>query len=1398
MEKKRWLVAALAFTVLTVGWGAGSSSGQSKRADEAKGKAAQRLERLKKQQMLPAERRAAGARFKQMRARVIGQALAKARREAGPVATPEAGFLNNPLLFWSFSGVESGPMAGLPEPSGAPLAPQVIIPPPVADPRGIPHYFGPYPNYANSPMPRGAIAGFSMIAAGSGYASPAVVIYDLYGTGTGAAATPVPDGLGGIASITLDNPGSNYTAPVVYIVDTAGPGTGADALATLGGPWSGGLRKFVDRLPGLDPTTPNEIGQYIPVAIPVEDARWPGCDYYEIELGQYYERLHSDLAPTLLVGYRQTNTTDPNVSAFHYLGPLIVAQKDRPVRIKFTNNLPTGAGGNLFIPVDTTLMGAGETPNGTENYTQNRAEIHLHGGDTPWISDGTPYQWTTPAGEATSYPHGVSVYNVPDMPEAGRNPAQGILTYYYPNTQSARLMFYHDHAVGITRLNVYAGEAAGYLLTDAVEADLITGSNTTGVNPTPGQPILPGIGEPIIIQDKTFVDPATILSQDPTWAWGSTPPVPVLGDLWMPHVYMPNQNPGDIGGMNAFGRWHYGPWFWPPTNNITFPPVDNPYYDPINAPWEPLKSPNTPNPSMAMEAFMDTPLVNGTVYPYMVVEPKLYRLRVLNACNDRFVNLQLYRADDNPLAASIDGRTLTEVRMVPAVATPGYPADWPTDGREGGVPDPAMMGPSWIQIGTEGGFLPAPVVIPPQPVDWNLNATNFNFGNVSSHSLLLGPAERADVLVDFSAFAGQTLILYNDAPAAFPALDPRYDYYTGMVDQTSSGGTPPTKPGFGPNTRTIMQIRVGGATSGTVVPLNMASLNAAFQKGPDPAKRGVFEVSQPPIIVPDASYNAAYQGSFPADPYVRIFEASKTFQTLGGSLVTIPLQPKAIQDEMGEAFDFEYGRMSGFLGVQVPATAGAQQFTLYPYGSPPIEIIKAEMTPMAPVAGDGTQLWKITHNGVDTHTIHFHLFNVQLVNRVAWDNAVAAPDPNELGWKETVRVNPLEDTIVALRPVLPTLPFDLPNSIRPIDLSKPLGAVLKGGPGGFKDPLGNPVSVINHDVNWGWEYVLHCHLLGHEEMDMMHGQAVVVAPNAPTGLAAVRNGLSASLTWTDNSLNETGFTVEKAADPDFLTVVGSISVGADVNTVVDAAAGGGAVYYRVLATNVVGDVQTLGFPVMSAASGYSNVFLLEASPAPIAPTNLTLQLRNNPTAVRLRWLDNSTDETGFAIERAIGGTGTFAQIATFPAIAGTGQQGNYTDSSALPGMTYDYRVAAMAGVILSPYTNIASITLPGAPVPPLAPSGVTAVGITWTASRSRVNVTWTDNSNNETGFEVQMASDSFFTRNVTTSTVGANITTFQSANLRRGTAYFFRVRSLSGATVFSAWVNATPLPVITP
>ena len=391
---------------------------------------------------------------------------------------------------------------------------------------------------------------------------------------------------------------------------------------------------------------------------------YPGCDYYEIAVVQYTHQFHSDLPPTLLRGYVQLSTpvvpgaavplsnAVPNmmgmlqdipvgkngVDSPRYLGPVIIASKGTPVRIKFHNLLPTGMDGNLFIPVDKTVMGAGMgplpmagMPDMMEDYTQNRATLHLHGGLIPWISDGTPHQWITPAGETTQYPEGVSVVAVPDMAADDPGlPDDGVMSFYYNNEQSARLMFYHDHAYGITRLNVYAGEASGYLLTDAVEQDLINGTDFTGVNPALLN-VLPDVGIPLVIQDKTFVDASTIAAQDPMWKWGSGEVIsstamdvdraPKTGDLWVPNVYMPAQNPGDVSGANAFGRWQYGPWFWPPTSGIAFGPVANEYYQPDPQlpgyePWEPPLRPQMPWPSMGMEAFNDTPMVNGVIYPY--------------------------------------------------------------------------------------------------------------------------------------------------------------------------------------------------------------------------------------------------------------------------------------------------------------------------------------------------------------------------------------------------------------------------------------------------------------------------------------------------------------------------------------------------------------------------------------------------------------------------------------------------------------------------------------------------------------------------------------------------------------------------------------------------------------
>ena len=1161
------------------------------------------------------------------------------------------------------------------------------------------------------------------------------------------------------------------------------------------------MRKFVDGLPGLGPENANELGQYIPVATP-DTITYPGADYYEIELQQYEEQMHSDLPPTTLRGYVQTNlgtdefgfnsvVPDP----IHYMGPFVVAQKDRPVRIKFTNALPTGDGGDLFIPVDKTVMGAGHGPLGhmAGEYSENRATVHLHGGRTPWISDGTPNQWITPAGEDTPYPRGVSVHNVPDMPD----PGDGSWTLYYTNQQSARLMFYHDHTLAITRLNVYAGEAAGYLITDETEEQLVADG------------VIPQEQIPLVIQDKTFVDAETIAATDPLWQWGTGDidpmtgyPMPKTGDLWMPHVYMPAQNPYDISGYNAMGRWHYGPWFWPPTA-VEQGPIPNPYYiSPEETPGQPPMIPGTPHPSMGMEAFFDTPVVNGTAYPTLEVDPQAYRFRVLNAANDRFWNLQLYEAD--PDVVTDDGRTGTEVRMVPAAPGSGLPEGWAADGRDGGVPDPTLQGPDMVQIATEGGFLPSPVVLESKPITWNLDVTTFNAGVVEGGTLMLGPAERADVVVDFSEWAGRTLILYNDAPAPWPSPDPRYDYYTGNEDYTEEGGHESTLPGYGPNVRTIMQIKVAEAPA--AAPYDLDALNAAFTTTPD--GDGVFKRSQEDVIVAQSAYDSAYGTTFDSTwPYWgigRIFDTQElTFKTVDGDVVTVPVEPKAIQDEMGETFDKVYGRMAGKFGLEIPNTiAGLQNFSLYDFMAPPTEFVWPSVSgSQIGELGDGTQIWRFTQNGVDTHPVHFHLFEVQLLNRVAWDNRIMLPDPNELGWKETVRINPLEDTFVALRPIMPEVPFDQPNSVRAIDPTMPLGEVLYLEDDIF-DPIGEPVfPVINTLVNFGYEYMMHCHILSHEEMDMMRSVVFAAPPRAPTDLAASAVGGGVELSWLDNSMNETGFVVQRASDAEFTTELVAFEVGENETGYVDASAvPSRTYYYRVFATNVVGDTtdytteivpgiapnpETVGFPWMAFDSDFSNTIMVSgpAEAAPHAPTNLTATVQPGPQ-VSLEWVDNATNETGFVIERSVNG-GAFAELAAPGPSAGVGAV-SYVDTDVAAGNTYEYRVLAVNATGPSAWSNTAQAVIP---LPPqiAAPSNLTGAATrVGNSQNARVTLTWQDNSDNETGFLVERATDPGFTTDVVGTTVRANTTTYRTGNLPRNVVYYFRVRAYN-ATAVSTW-----------
>ena len=1320
------------------------------------------------------------------------------------------------------------------------------------------------------------------------------------------------------------------------------------------------LRKFVDTLPGIPGITSfgaNNLGQYIPVAIP---EKWTDAqgnktdDYYEIAAVEFSEQMHSDLPKaTHLRGYVQLSTlTNPGkhiqlfypdstavlphpildvngapVFAFdnpHHLGPIIQATSGTAVRVKFTNYLPVG--GNLFLPVDKSITGAGLGPDGKTYYTENRAEIHLVGGQAPWVSAGSPHQWVAPAGETAAYAAGLgkgaSAQNVPDMAD----PGAGSTTLYFPNTQSARFMFYQDRTSGLTRLNSYAGLEAGYFVTDPTEAGLIASG------------AIPADQIPLIIEDKTFV-PANVVQQDAKWDtthWGQA------GDLWFPHVYETNQDPKSINATNPVGRWDYGPWFWP-----------------IFAATQPLPSGVYGDASFVPESYEDTPVINGTAYPTLTVDPKAYRFRILNASNDRYLNLGLYRADTMVQAPQLDRNgnpifdatgtqqffTNTEVKMVPAIAdTTGAPLvpsnagvggvaydpaclcqyptlpqlqptiafsgptrAWPTDSRVGGAPDPTAVGPDFIAIGSDGGFLPNPVDIPSQPITYEQNRRSVTVTNVYGYGLLVGPSERADTIVDFSAYAGQTLILYNDAPTPFPFDDQRDDYYTADSDLTGSGGAYSTKPGYGPNTRTMMQIKVNATILGTTpaVPFSAGTLLTAL-----PA---AYAASQPAPIVPESAYNTAF-GTNNTDNYAHVATGSVAQPNLdftaapaGGTVnitgvnlissggqvvvgttnivgnavpgsgtgytsaptVSFPLpgtatcattpvatavvdntsaavaatanhpalpaghQPSyqvidvnvttpgvctAVPDVVfsggggvgaqgavvattsagttsqsilvqtkaeQELFDAS-GRYNSTGGVELPLTSGTTQTTIpLNYIDSPTEII-----------GDSeVQLWKIVDNGFWSNSMHFDFVDVQLINRVGWDGTVKAPASNEVGWKDTLRLNPLEDVIIATRAKHPLVPFGLPASKRLQDPSVKAGAVGSGlgftADPGVTSPAGVALltTTTNVTANYDNEYVWNTAILGHSEDDFMRPIAyhpTVTTPSAPV----ITGGTGGALSWTDatpagvpatlgNPANEVGFKVLRASYQANGTLNAYAQIGAtpaNATGYTDATQVAGTDYsYEVVAWNNAGSATSTGYTEVTAT----------AAPTWAATNPVVI---NASGTVTLTW-NKVTGATGYIVT---------ANGVALPVIAAAGGNGTQSATVTLPLGSINYTsITVTAQKVKYGLTanSTPSTALTANLTPPVAPNvsnvATTGLTLTWTAVTGATGYTLQYSTNGgTTWFNVGTGTNGVRT---TTASLGATSTSAAILGLTANTSYSFQLRANN--STWSNPANATTLAV---
>jgi len=401
-------------------------------------------------------------------------------------------------------------------------------------------------------------------------------------------------------------------------------------------------------------------------------------DKYKIAVRQFAQRILSPPHPVTTVwSYGSTDypgtAVDPATGAltggtFNYPAFTIEAAWNKDTQVQWSNELVDANGNYLshLLPVDQTLHWA-NPPGG--NLGRDRRPVfastpapyngpvpmvtHVHGAHTNEDSDGYAEAWylpmanNIPAGYAstgTFFDYFSTKYGHGWMP--------GTATFKYPNDQRATTLWYHDHTLGMTRLNVYAGPAGFWLIRggpDDVVLDSRDGSPAIlpGPAPTVGDSPLGTYYEiPIVVQDRSF-------NSD--------------GSLFYPDT-------------RAFFDEFTGPYL--PDTDVS--PIWNP------------------------EFFGNMIVVNGFTWPYLDVEQRRYRFRLLNGCNSRFLILQFS--------------------------------------------DPRVE--VW-QIGAEGGFLPAPI---------RLNDTPYP-GTSGGATVLMALAERADVIVDFTNVpAGTSVRMLNLGP----------------------------------------------------------------------------------------------------------------------------------------------------------------------------------------------------------------------------------------------------------------------------------------------------------------------------------------------------------------------------------------------------------------------------------------------------------------------------------------------------------------------------------------------------------------------------------------------------------------------------------------------------------
>jgi hypothetical protein len=286
-----------------------------------------------------------------------------------------------------------------------------------------------------------------------------------------------------------------------------------------------------------------------------------------------------------------------------------------------------------------------------------------------------------------------------------------------------------------------------------------------------------------------------------------------------------------------------------------------------------------------------------------------------------------------------------------------------------------------------------------------------------------------------------------------------------------------------------------------------------------------------------------------------------------------------------------------------------------------------------------------------------------------------------------------------------------------------------------------------------------------------------VVPNAPTNLSAATVSPSQiNLAWTDHATNEDGFQVERSQDNvNFARVA---TVGPNINAYSDINLQPGTTYYyRVRAF------------IADQGSGYTNTASATTTlGAPVAPSNLTAAAASN-SQINLSWIDNSSNESGFLVERCVGASCTnFAEIAETGANAIT-----YGDTGLAANTTYRYRVRAFNDSADSGYTNETQATTTVSATTPAAPTNLVATAV----SVGQIDLAWADNSSNETGFKVYRSTDGVaFSLKVTTA---AGVTSYSDTGRPANTKYYYYVLAYNsfGSSANSNTAAATTFPVAT-